>query len=231
MKKRFSRIATAIATAKPFLLLTVAVLLFACILTACNGKKELEPIRCGWDESADPTDYVCLTVRYVNSDKKIATGDIVIKLRGDVAPITVENFKNLVASGFYDNLTFHRIYSGFMIQGGDPNGNGTGGSEKNIKGEFSANGVNNTLSHKRGVVSMARSNNYNSASSQFFICHADSTFLDGNYAAFGEVVSGMDVVDGIAGTAVVSNGSEVSKPVTAPVIVKATLSATAEIRN
>ena len=221
MKKRFSRIATAIATAKPFLLLTVAVLLFACILTACNGKKELEPIRCGWDESADPTDYVCLTVRYVNSDKKIATGDIVIKLRGDVAPITVENFKNLVASGFYDNLTFHRIYSGFMIQGGDPNGNGTGGSEKNIKGEFSANGVNNTLSHKRGVVSMARSNNYNSASSQFFICHADSTFLDGNYAAFGEVIFGMETVDGIAATEVVSNGSEKSKPVTAPVILKA----------
>lgn len=215
MKKRFSRIATAIATAKPFLLLTVAVLLFACTFVSCGKKAQ----------------YVTLTVQYVDSEGTEQTGDIVIQLRPDVAPITVENFESLVSSGFYDGLTFHRVYSGFMIQGGDPNGNGTGGSEKTIKGEFSANGVNNTLSHKRGVVSMARSSSYNSASSQFFICHADSTFLDGNYAAFGEVVSGMDVVDGIAGTAVVSNGSEVSKPVTAPVIVKATLSATAEIRN
>lgn len=215
MKKRFSRIATAIATAKPFLLLTVAVLLFACTFVSCGKKAQ----------------YVTLTVQYVDSEGTEQTGDIVIQLRPDVAPITVENFESLVTSGFYDGLTFHRVYSGFMIQGGDPDGNGTGGSGKTIKGEFSANGVNNTLSHKRGVVSMARSSSYNSASSQFFICHADSTFLDGNYAAFGEVVSGMDVVDGIAGTAVVSNGSEVSKPVTAPVIVKATLSATAEIRN
>lgn len=215
MKKRFSRIATAIATAKPFLLLTVAVLLFACTFVSCGKKAQ----------------YVTLTVQYVDSEGTEQTGDIVIQLRPDVAPITVENFESLVSSGFYDGLTFHRVYSGFMIQGGDPDGNGTGGSGKTIKGEFSANGVNNTLSHKRGVVSMARSSSYNSASSQFFICHADSTFLDGNYAAFGEVISGMDVVDGIAGTAVVSNGSEVSKPVTAPVIVKATLSATAEIRN
>lgn len=215
MKKRFSRIATAIATAKPFLLLTVAGLLFACTFVSCGKKAQ----------------YVTLTVQYVDSEGTEQTGDIVIQLRPDVAPITVENFESLVSSGFYDGLTFHRVYSGFMIQGGDPDGNGTGGSGKTIKGEFSANGVNNTLSHKRGVVSMARSSSYNSASSQFFICHADSTFLDGNYAAFGEVVSGMDVVDGIAGTAVVSNGSEVSKPVTAPVIVKATLSATAEIRN
>ena len=215
MKKRFSRIATAIATAKPFLLLTVAVLLFACTFVSCGKKAQ----------------YVTLTVQYVDSEGTEQTGDIVIKLRPDVAPITVENFESLVSSGFYDGLTFHRVYSGFMIQGGDPKGNGTGSSEKNIKGEFSANGVNNTLSHKRGVVSMARSSNYNSASSQFFICHADSTFLDGNYAAFGVVISGMDVVDGIAGTAVVSNGSEVSKPVTAPVIVKATLTAAAEGGN
>lgn len=215
MKKCFSRIATAIATAKPFLLLTVAVLLFACTFVSCGKKAQ----------------YVTLTVQYVDSEGTEQTGDIVIQLRPDVAPITVENYESLVSSGFYDGLTFHRVYSGFMIQGGDPDGNGTGGSGKTIKGEFSANDVNNTLSHKRGVVSMARSSSYNSASSQFFICHADSTFLDGNYAAFGEVVSGMDVVDGIAGTAVVSNGSEVSKPVTAPVIVKATLSATAEIRN
>lgn len=217
MKNRLSRISTATATAKPFLLLIVAILLLTCTLTACRSKT----ITCGWDESADPTDYVCLTVRYVNSDKKTVTGDIVIKLREDVAPITVENFKELVASGFYDNLTFHRVYSGFMIQGGDPDGDGTGGSGKTIKGEFSSNGVNNTLSHTRGVVSMARSNNPDSASSQFFICHADSTFLDGKYAAFGEVVFGMETVDGIAGTAVTLSNGERSKPVTAPVILKA----------
>ena len=158
-------------------------------------------------------------------------GKIRLELDGDTAPITVANFVSLVEAGFYDGLTFHRVVKGFMIQGGDPNGDGTGGSDKTIKGEFSANGVDNDISHERGVISMARSSAYDSASSQFFICHGDSAFLDGNYAAFGEVVSGMDVVDGIAGTAVVSNGSEVSKPVTAPVIVKATLSATAEGGN
>lgn len=215
MKNRLSRISTATATAKPFLLLIVAILLLTCTLTAC-GKK---------------TKYVTLTVQYVDADGAEQTGNIVIKLRLDVAPKTVKNFESLVSSGFYDGLTFHRIYSGFMIQGGDPDGNGTGGSEKTIKGEFSSNGVNNTLSHTRGVVSMARSNNPDSASSQFFICHQDSTFLDGDYAAFGEVISGMDVVDGIAGTAVVSNGYEVTKPVTAPVIVKATLSDTAPDGN
>ena len=105
----------------------------------------------------------------------------------------------LAESGFYDGLTFHRIMEGFMIQGGDPKGNGTGGSDENIVGEFSANGfTQNTLSHKRGVISMARSNDMNSASSQFFIVHKDSTFLDGQYAAFGEVTDGMDVVDKIA---------------------------------
>ena len=158
-------------------------------------------------------------------------GKIVAELYPEKAPQSVRNFISLANKGFYDGLIFHRVISGFMIQGGCPQGTGMGGPGYCIKGEFKLNGVKNNLSHKRGVVSMARSSSYNSASSQFFICHADSTFLDGNYAAFGEVVSGMDVVDGIAGTAVVSNGSEVSKPVTAPVIVKATLSATAEIRN
>ena len=153
------------------------------------------------------------------------------ELYPDKAPQSVYNFIDLCNHNFYDGLIFHRVISGFMIQGGDPQGIGIGGPGYCIKGEFSANGVENPLSHTRGAISMARAQDPDSASSQFFICHADSTFLDGNYAAFGEVVSGMDVVDGIAGTAVVSNGSEVSKPVTAPVIVKATLSATAEIRN
>lgn len=120
----------------------------------------------------------------------------VITLHPDVAPITCENFENLVKDGFYDGLTFHRVVKDFMAQGGDPNGNGTGGSSETIKGEFAENGVENSLSHTRGVVSMARSNDNDSASSQFFICYSDDcTFLDGKYAAFGEVTEGMEVVD------------------------------------
>ena len=124
-------------------------------------------------------------------------GTITVELDGDAAPITVQNFMDLANAGFYDGLTFHRIISGFMMQGGDPNGNGTGGSENTIKGEFSANGVENPLSHTRGAISMARVQAPDSASSQFFICHADSTFLDGQYACFGYVTDGMDVVDAV----------------------------------
>ena len=142
-------------------------------------------------------------------------GDIIIELRPDVAPITVENFKKLVSEGFYDGLTFHRVVKGFMIQGGDPNGNGTGSSSEKIKGEFSANGVNNTLSHTRGVISMARGTSYNSGSCQFFITNADaSTDLDGKYAAFGVVIEGMDVVDAISDVEVTYNlFGEKSSPV------------------
>jgi peptidyl-prolyl cis-trans isomerase len=125
-------------------------------------------------------------------------GDVKIELDADTAPITVTNFVKLVKNKFYDGLTFHRIMDGFMIQGGDPNGDGTGGSDETIKGEFEANGVKNNISHKRGVISMARSMNNDSASSQFFIVQQDSTFLDKQYAAFGHVTSGMDVVDKIA---------------------------------
>lgn len=121
-----------------------------------------------------------------------------MELDADVAPITVTNFVNLAKKGFYNGLTFHRIMSGFMIQGGDPNGDGTGGSEETIKGEFKSNGIENTMSHKRGVISMARTqNDPDSASSQFFIVQADSDFLDGDYAAFGKVTAGMDIVDKI----------------------------------
>lgn len=123
---------------------------------------------------------------------------IKIELDPEAAPITVANFEKLVKEGFYDGLTFHRIIPGFMIQGGDPNGNGTGGSKENIKGEFASNGVNNPISHKRGVISMARAQDPDSASSQFFIMHADAPYLDGQYAAFGHVTEGMDVVDEIA---------------------------------
>ena len=126
-------------------------------------------------------------------------GIIDIELYEDKAPITCANFKKLVCGGFYDGLIFHRVISGFMIQGGDPTATGCGGSDENIKGEFLANGVKNDISHVRGVISMARSQNMNSASSQFFIMHADGKFLDGQYAAFGKVVSGIEVVDEIAG--------------------------------
>lgn len=125
-------------------------------------------------------------------------GIIDIELYDDKAPITTQNFKKLVKEGFYDGLIFHRVISGFMIQGGDPTGTGCGGSKETIKGEFLSNGFKNEISHVRGVISMARSSMKDSASSQFFIMHADGKFLDGEYAAFGKVVSGMDVVDEIA---------------------------------
>ena len=123
---------------------------------------------------------------------------IELELCPEAAPETVKNFEMLVKRGFYDGLTFHRIIPGFMIQGGDPLGNGMGGAEKNIKGEFRANGHNNPIKHERGVISMARAFDPNSASSQFFIMHADAPHLDGQYAAFGKVISGMDAVDEIA---------------------------------
>ena len=127
--------------------------------------------------------------------------EIEIELYPDIAPISCENFEKLVRQGFYDGLTFHRVIEGFMIQGGCPNGTGTGGPGWTIKGEFAANGVQNDLKHTRGVLSMARAMQPNSAGSQFFIMHQDAPHLDGQYAAFGKVVSGMDVVDEIAVTA------------------------------
>ena len=123
---------------------------------------------------------------------------IKLELYPDVAPITAANFEKLVKEGFYDGLIFHRVIEGFMIQGGDPEGTGMGGAKERIKGEFAANGVKNDLKHTRGVISMARSQNPDSASSQFFIMHTDAPHLDGQYAAFGRVVEGMEVVDEIA---------------------------------
>lgn len=135
-------------------------------------------------------------------------GTIELELDADIAPITVTNFVNLAKEGFYDGLTFHRNIAGFMIQGGDPNGNGTGGSKQNIKGEFSANGIENNIKHERGVISMARSQNYDSASSQFFIMYDDATHLDGQYAAFGKVTKGLDVLDKLEKVkAIDSNGT------------------------
>ena len=146
------------------------------------------------DTSAEEKDvyYVAMHVE--------SFGTVILKLDAKSAPITVKNFVKLVREDFYDGLTFHRVIENFMIQGGDPDGNGTGGSEEKIFGEFSDNGFNNPIKHERGVISMARSNAYNSASSQFFICNANSASvsnLDGSYAAFGHVVEGMDVIDAI----------------------------------
>jgi len=166
----------------------IAVLAIACLLLCgCGGEKTVTSV---------------ITVENY--------GTITLELYPDTAPITVDNFVRLAEAGFYNGLTFHRIIDGFMIQGGDPEGTGMGGSGINIKGEFYLNGVKNDLSHTRGVISMARSQLYDSASSQFFIVHEDSTFLDGQYAAFGRVTEGMDVVDAIcANTPVVDDNGTV----------------------
>lgn len=140
-------------------------------------------------------------------------GKMEIELYKDIAPITVDNFVKLVNKGFYDGLTFHRIIKGFMIQGGCPLGNGTGGPGYSIKGEFKSNGVDNPLKHTRGVISMARAMNPDSAGSQFFIMHKDAPHLDGQYAAFGKVVSGIEVVDAIASVPTLFNDRPVEKVV------------------
>ncbi len=169
------------------LIITSVLLLAACGGAAGDG--ETAPA------SEAPKEAVKVTIEMENG------GIIKLELYPDVAPITVANFVKLAKEGFYDGLIFHRVINGFMIQGGDPEGTGFGGSSETIKGEFSANGVKNDISHVRGVISMARSKNMDSASSQFFIVQADSDFLDGNYAAFGRVTDGMDVVDEIASVA------------------------------
>ena len=144
-----------------------------------------------FEESSSTTEYVRITVKN--------HGDIVLRLRKDIAPETVENFRKLVSEKFYDGLTFHRVIPGFMIQGGDPNGNGTG-STTPVKGEMTANGFENNLTHIRGVLSMARTADPNSAGSQFFIMTDDAPHLDNEYASFGMVIEGMDVVDAIVNT-------------------------------
>ncbi|MBQ2960887.1 MAG: peptidylprolyl isomerase [Oscillospiraceae bacterium] len=169
-------------------MLIVSLLLCAVLLSAC-GKSEP-------GGTAETT--VVETVENCSAVIEIENyGSITLELDGSAAPITVANFVALAESGFFDGLTFHRIMEGFMMQGGDPLGNGTGGSDTQIKGEFKQNGVNNPLSHTRGAISMARAMAPDSASSQFFIVHEDSTFLDGSYAAFGYVTEGIEVVDAI----------------------------------
>ena len=174
------------------------------------------------DASSEEDTELLTGLHHVTIDVK-DYGTISLELDADTAPISVTNFINLAKDGFYDGLTFHRIISGFMIQGGDPKGNGTGGSEKTIKGEFSENGVENDISHVRGTISMARANDPDSASSQFFIVHEDSTFLDGQYAAFGHVTDGMDVVDAICENTPVQDNNGTVKADDQPVITSVTV--------
>ena len=178
--------------------------------------EEFEPVTLDVTKLLSGTHHAVIKIRQY--------GTIEVELDADTAPISVTNFVKLAQDHFYDGLTFHRIMPGFMIQGGDPNGNGTGGSSENIKGEFASNGVPNSISHVRGVISMARSRDYNSASSQFFIMHGDADYLDGEYAAFGHVVSGMDVVDKICDHAEVldNNGTIASEkqPVIEQILIK-----------
>ena len=181
-----------------------SVILILCLLMCgCSkdtSKGTIEKI--SFEETNEITNYVKL---------ETTKGIILVELYPDVAPITVENFQNLVNEKFYDGLIFHRVIKDFMIQGGDPEGTGLGGSSKTIKGEFKNNGVNNNLSHTRGVISMARNSiSMDSASSQFFIVQKDSIYLDGDYAAFGKVIAGMDVVDKIANVNVDSNDKPTS---------------------
>ncbi len=165
------------------------------MLAGCGGGSA-EP------ETAEPETAQTEGIGIHHAEIDIADyGTVSLELDGDTAPVTVQNFMDLANSGFYDGLTFHRIIDGFMIQGGDPNGNGTGGSGNNIVGEFSANGYENNIEHVKGVISMARSQDPDSASSQFFIMVADSPYLDGQYAAFGHVTSGQEIVDKIAADA------------------------------
>ena len=192
---------------KQAIYLGVMLILMVVVLVGCKKKKS--------SSSAETPDIsgkhnVEITVKDY--------GTIKVELDADVAPITVDNFLNLAKEGFYDGLTFHRIIDGFMIQGGDPKGNGTGGSDKTIKGEFSSNGVENSISHVRGTISMARSQAKDSASSQFFIVHEDSTYLDGKYAAFGTVTEGMEIVDQICKDVEVEDGNGTVAKVNQPVI-------------
>lgn len=188
---------------KIFCFLMVVLAIFCC--AGCSekdlSKGEIDKVK--YEETDQETNYV----KIETTKNKV----ILIELYPDVAPITVANFKKLVSQKFYDGLIFHRVIDGFMIQTGDPEGTGMGGSDETITGEFENNGIENNLSHTRGVVSMARTAlDMNSASSQFFICQEDATYLDGDYAAFGKVIAGLDVVDAIAGVETDSNDKPIN---------------------
>lgn len=194
--------------AKSFLLILLAALLVCCGCTANVPSAEPEAT-----PAATPVPLLAEGETITATIEVEKYGSIVLELYPNIAPETVCNFVSLARQGFYDGLTFHRIIEGFMIQGGDPDGDGTGGPGYSIKGEFSANGVVNELLHERGVISMARSSQYDSAGSQFFIMHEDTPHLNGQYAAFGKVIEGMDVVDAIATVNVQSDGQTPRIPV------------------
>ena len=217
-------------------IMVAAVILCTCFLmSGCGGNTESSSSEKATSAvsneettsaSTDTTDYKSSYTAIIDVKDY---GTIEVELYEELAPITVKNFVDLAKDGFYDGLTFHRIITGFMIQGGDPKGDGTGGSEKTIKGEFAQNGVENNLSHtrgvmsaimltERGVISMARSNEPDSASSQFFIVQADSTYLDGQYAAFGKVTKGMDIVDKICKDTPVTDSNGTVEKKNQPVI-------------
>lgn len=196
-----------------------AVLLGVLLLAGCGSKKAADSSA---QNSGDGEQSTAAAVDLSSMPHAVITvkdyGKITLALDADAAPVTVENFIKLVDEGFYDGLTFHRLMDGFMVQGGDPNGNGTGGSDETIVGEFASNGHENPISHVKGVISMARSQNPDSASSQFFITVADSVFLDGDYAAFGYVTDGMDVAEKMAKDAKPVDNNGTIPPEEQPVI-------------
>ena len=189
------------------------------MLAGCGGgsSEEAETADTSQPEAAELISADPIGIHHAEIEIK-DYGTVSVELDGDTAPITVQNFMDLAEAGFYDRLTFHRIMDGFMIQGGDPNGDGTGGSGQNIVGEFEANGYANSIAHIKGVISMARAQDPNSASSQFFIMVEDSPYLDGMYAAFGHVTEGQDVVDKIAADAKPLDDNGTIAPEEQPVI-------------
>ncbi len=189
------------------------------MLVGCGGgsSEEAETADTSQPEAAELISADPIGIHHAEIEIK-DYGTISVELDGDTAPITVQNFMDLANAGFYDGLTFHRIIDGFMIQGGDPNGDGTGGSGQDIVGEFEANGYANSIAHTKGVISMARAQDPDSASSQFFIMVEDSPYLDGMYAAFGHVTEGQDIVDKIAADAKPLDDNGTIAPEDQPVI-------------
>ncbi len=197
---------------KRILYLCILCLFCTMLFAGCKNKKD--------DTSNNPnydTEQYLSGKQYVRIDI-LNSGSIVLELDADAAPATVTNFIRLVKESFYNGLTFHRVIDGFMAQGGDPEGTGLGGSEYTIPGEFAVNGFDNPISHVRGTISMARAEDYDSASSQFFIVHQDATALDGNYAAFGKILYGMEVIDDICASTVVEDADGTVAPSNQPVI-------------
>ena len=200
--------------------IAAAIILALFVVTGCQKQEETQ--RKSEQKKTEASEELLSGTHHAEIQVK-DYGTITVELDADTAPITVTNFVNLAKDGFYDNLTFHRIMDGFMIQGGDPNGDGTGGADQTIKGEFSSNGVENEISHTRGTISMARAQDPDSASSQFFIVQEDSDYLDGNYAAFGHVTSGMEIVDQICKDVPVEDDNGTVKAENQPVIEKITI--------